>query len=171
MKRTPLERTATLATRQALRRVAACTCAAVGDEHAFMCPARRRSRKPAKPRTRLKPRRATERRSARERDPAYLAFVRTLPCAAIGVPGHRCRGRIEADHQGDRPAGRKAHDRTAVPLCTLAHRQRADFAGPFRDWDQARMRAWLAGAIAATQSAYRFHLALAGSPGDRSVPF
>ena len=99
-------------------------------------------------------RRSTPRRSERVRDPLFLAFVHTLSCAASGIDGHVCEGRIEADHAGRRPLGRKADDRTTIALCSLAHRQRTDFAGPFRSWDGARMRTWLDEQIAITQAAY-----------------
>ena len=99
-------------------------------------------------------RRSTPRRSERVRDLAYLAFVHTLPCVALNVPGHRCAGPIEADHMGPRPLGRKADDRTAAPICQLGHIQRTDFSGPFRVFDQARMRRFLADSIASTQAAW-----------------
>jgi hypothetical protein len=47
--------------------------------------------------------------------------------------------------------GQKAHDSTVIPLCQLAHRQRTDFSGPFRDWDQPKMRDFLAGRVLQTQ--------------------
>lgn len=99
-------------------------------------------------------RRSRPRRSDRVRDPAFLAFVHTLCCAASGMSGHICEGKIEADHAGTRPLGRKADDDTCIALCSLAHRQRTDFAGPFRSFDKARMRQWLDEQIAITRAAY-----------------
>jgi hypothetical protein len=77
----------------------------------------------------------------RARDLPYMAWVRTLSCAAYGIGP--CSGRIEADHAGRRALSQKADDRTCIPLCTQHHRQRGSFAGPFLEWDQVRMRRWL----------------------------
>lgn len=110
-------------------------------------------------RTRLRSRRPTPRRSDRERDLAYLSWLHTQRCWAVGLEGHQCEGPIEADHMGVRPMGRKADDATAAPLCMLAHRQRTDFSGPFRSWDRAKMRGWLDAAIAHHQRRYAYHLA------------
>ena len=84
-----------------------------------------------------------------------------------GVAGHRCDGPIEADHAGARPAGRKADDATCIPLCMLAHRQRTDFAGPFRAWDRVTMRGFLAAAIASTAAAYQRHQAALAAAASR----
>lgn len=94
----------------------------------------------------------------RDRDERYLAFVRSLPCyvAAVALPAEleriaaianpeecaaawedfhaieaawECEGRVEADHQGDHPWGRKADDRTAVPMCWKHHRARTNPSG------------------------------------------
>lgn len=103
---------------------------------------------------RLPAKRAKPRRSERIRDREHLARVHDLPCwASLSVLGHACAGSIEADHQGARPSGRKANDDTAVPLCTLAHRQRTDWSGPWRSWDKLQMQAWLAAGIAWTRAA------------------
>lgn len=82
----------------------------------------------------------------------YMGFVKTLPCcAATSNVGGRCSGGIEADHAGRRGIGQKASDYTCIPLCSQHHRWRTDFAGPFRDWDRERMRAWLLAETAITQ--------------------
>lgn len=109
---------------------------------------------PLKRRTRLATRRPRARRSGRVHNPHFLAFVHTLPCAARSVQGHRCDGRIEADHAGERPVGRRADDRTCIPLCMLGHRERTDFAGAFRGFDRVHMRGWLDEQIARTQARY-----------------
>lgn len=79
----------------------------------------------------------------RERDFAYMGWVRRQPCCArrFGI----CSGRVEADHAGRRGVGRKADDRTCIALCSKHHRQRGSFAGPFKIWiwTQDMMRAWL----------------------------
>ncbi len=75
---------------------------------------------------RIPARRAKPRRSERVRDAAYLAFVRTLPCAA-GAVGHAlCWGAVDPHHAGCHPLGRKADDTTAIPLCRGHHRALTD---------------------------------------------
>lgn len=105
-----------------------------------------------KRRTPLRARRPTPRRSERVRDQSYLELVHRLTCCAIGLPGHRCEGPIEADHAGERPRGRKASDDTTIPLCRLAHRERTDHTGVFRSWTRDEMRSWLAEQVARTQA-------------------
>lgn len=90
--------------------------------------------------------------SRRDRDFDFMAFVKQGPCIAAGMSP--CEGEIEADHAGRRGLGMKASDDTCIGLCTLHHRQRTDFSGPFRSWDQAQMRAWLEAAIAETRQRY-----------------
>lgn len=97
--------------------------------------------------------RAKSKYRRRERQLDYMLGVKQLPCAALIVPGHECEGPIEADHAGGRGMGQKAHDSTVIPLCQLAHRQRTDFTGVFRGWDQAQMRDFLLGRIIQTQRA------------------
>jgi hypothetical protein len=124
-------------------------------------------------RTRLKSKRATPRRSSRVRDEAWLAEVRRLPCCApfayplaMVDPWTPCRGRVEADHAGARPLGRKASDDTAIPLCQRHHRERTDYSGHFKGWDAARMREWCDWKIAETQTTVTAHLAgIGGAPG------
>ena len=52
------------------------------------------------------------------RDPAYLAFIRSLPCAVC----FRTRN-VEAAHVGRRGMGQKSSDRETIPLCSLHHRE------------------------------------------------
>lgn len=107
--------------------------------------------------THLLARRATPRRSERVRNLDFLSFVHGLVCGASGISGHVCEGAIEADHAGPRPMGRKADDDSCIALCTLAHRQRHDLAGPFRRFDKAQMRAWLDEQISITRAAYALY--------------
>jgi hypothetical protein len=52
------------------------------------------------------------------RDPKYLAWIRTQPCAV-----QNCRACfVEAAHTGDRGLTQKASDREAIPLCHFHHR-------------------------------------------------
>lgn len=84
----------------------------------------------------------------------YLAWIHTQPCCAVGLPGHACGGRIEADHAGERPLGRKADDDTCIAICSQGHRERTDHSGPFKHWSRDEMRAWLDGQIAAHRAKY-----------------
>jgi len=105
-------------------------------------------------RRRKKPMRARSKTNSyrkRERFVPYMLAVKSLPCAALIVPGHVCEGPIEADHAGPRGTGQKAHDGTCIPLCTRAHRERTDFSGAFKSWDQAMMRDFLFGRIMQTR--------------------
>jgi hypothetical protein len=95
------------------------------------------------------------RRSAykeRPRDMDRINWIWTLPCAARKLSG--CFGRVEADHAGRRGIGRKAPDDTCIPLCSRHHGQRDAFKGPFREWDQQRMRHWLATLVEHYQKLY-----------------
>lgn len=132
------------AERQARRADRASTLRSMGDASSWLALPMTKAR-----RTSIG-RRAEPRRSERERDPGYMDKVRALPCCARHLGS--CFGAVEADHAGARPAGRKASDGTCIPLCRSHHRQRTDFTGDFRDFDQARMRAFLVAAIAHTQT-------------------
>jgi len=89
----------------------------------------------------------------RERDTPYMLWVRKLPCAARAFDT-ACDGHVQADHAGRRGIGRKADDRTCIPLCEKHHTQRASFHGIFRTWTRERMRVWLDAAIAHTQAMF-----------------
>lgn len=112
-----------------------------------------RRRTPLQRRAWPRRRRPTPRRSERVRDPEYMARVRRLPCLAKGLGP--CRGRVEADHAGRRPYGRKCGDDETIPMCSAHHRMRTSFSGPFRTWRKPEMRAWLDAAIVLTQSKLR----------------
>lgn len=120
---------------------------------------------PIKRKTRMRARRRTPRRESRERDTAYMLFVKQLPCCCP-LP-HVCEnspdvppGQVEAHHAAKKPGlGIKCDDRETIPLCTLAHRQCESFAGPFRKFDREQMRAWVAEKIADTQAKWERHQA------------
>lgn len=123
-----------------------------------------------KPRKPLPRKRSTPRRSSRVRDEAWLAEVRKLQCAAVSDScGTHCLGRVEADHAGARPLGRKASDDTAIPMCQRHHRERTDATGYFKGWGAARMRMWLDIRIAETRVTVT--AALAGIGGSPGVPW
>ena len=104
---------------------------------------------PLKRRTPLKPRRSRPRRGP-ARHPAYLAWVRTLKCAAPQGP-HGCRGPIEAHHAGPRGLGQKADDHTAIAMCRYHHRCWHDGRGVFVGWDRQLRAAWVEVVIGETQ--------------------
>ena len=57
------------------------------------------------------------------KDPAYLAWIRTLPCLTKGCG----RGDVEAHHEPPKGmGGAEPDDRNATPLCTDCHRTRTD---------------------------------------------
>ncbi|HSY50423.1 MAG TPA: hypothetical protein VLC46_16545 [Thermoanaerobaculia bacterium] len=72
-------------------------------------------------------RRLQIRKSHPEREPGFLAYLRTLPCAIEGHPLHaQCWnidfGRNRAAHCRKATSGRtKRTDRQAITLCDLAH--------------------------------------------------
>lgn len=91
----------------------------------------------------------------RPRNVEHMLAVKLLPCCARELS--RCEGVVEADHAGRRGMGQKCPDEQVIPLCTKHHRERTDFSGAFRAWDQARMRAWLEGELARVKTdGFRF---------------
>lgn len=111
----------------------------------------------------LKHKRSKPRRSERQRDLDYMAFVRGRPCivgAQADIGG--CEGRTEADHAGRRPLGRKCSDRDTIPLCSKHHRDRTDLRDFFAGWSATEMRAWLDAAIKHTRTAYETSSVLMG---------
>lgn len=99
-------------------------------------------------------RRSVSKYRMRVRDIDYMKWVKRQPCAARWFDPDGCYGVVEADHAGRRGYGQKADDRTCIPLCTNHHELRGSFHGVFKDWDQARMRAWLLEVTARTQAAH-----------------
>lgn len=97
---------------------------------------------------------STSKYRSRARDLDYMKWVKRQPCAARLLDPDGCYGHVEADHAGRRGYGQKADDRTCIPLCSTHHELRGSFHGVFRDWDQARMRAWLAETVEITQAAH-----------------
>lgn len=87
---------------------------------------------------------AKDQRQPRKKDPAYLQFIRTLPCAVSHLGG--CSGRVEAAHVrfSDAKAGKtnpgmqaKPDDRPwSLPCCAGHHRDgpQAQHAAGERAW-------------------------------------
>lgn len=51
------------------------------------------------------------------RNPAYLRWIRSLPCSVC-----RTRWHVEAAHTGPHGLGQKSSDLSAIPLCARHHR-------------------------------------------------
>lgn len=98
-----------------------------------------------------------------DEDSNYAAATRRLPCAAIGMPGHRCDSPTEAHHAGSRLSApvkgrdRRAHDHTIVPLCHLAHMAWHASSPPFRGMGKAGKRAWTDDQIDRTWERCKMH--------------
>jgi hypothetical protein len=62
-------------------------------------------------------------RHPRERDPKYLAFLRTKPCCLCGQPSEACHIRSASLEHGKSHTGlgEKPSDRWCVPLCRSCH--------------------------------------------------
>ena len=119
------------------------------------------------PKSRTRPMRRTEPKVTD--DPAYLARVRLLPCAAIGmvefrVPcvfakgwtNHRCGGAVRAHHSLTHRRGKlKALDRNTIPVCDRAHRSVHNpiQSGPLKGFSKAQRRDWERTRVAETQAA------------------
>ena len=73
------------------------------------------------------------------KDPKYLQWIRSRPCIFESA---RCQGPTEAHHATGAGMGLKTSDRSAMPLCTLHHRQRHDHTGPFHKMTKAERRCW-----------------------------
>lgn len=98
-------------------------------------------------------RRAARRRSSRVYDSPFMAWVKAnLPCAARALGP--CGWGITFDHMGRRGRGQKCSDTEGAAMCRRHHQEREDFSGAFKTWDQSRMRAFLAEAIATTRAAW-----------------
>lgn len=54
----------------------------------------------------------------RVEDSAYLVYIRKFPCVSCGLAR-----RIEAAHIGPHGISRKTDDCTALPLCSICHRE------------------------------------------------
>lgn len=101
----------------------------------------------------IRARRAKPRRSGRVRDADYMDWAReNMPCA---MAGSGCGGRLEADHVGQRPMGRKCSDTEIAILCSVHHRQRHDRAGVFAGMTREAERDWRVAQVVATASAWR----------------
>lgn len=110
---------------------------------------------PLRRRKPIRTKRGKPRKSARVRDPLYMAWVREQPCAVSDWMDDAHEGRIHAHHAGPRPYGRKASDYTCIPLCDKHHRAWHDLGWPFRALHWTERRTWALSTIQTTQEAYQ----------------
>lgn len=91
------------------------------------------------------------RRTSRVVDEDYLAIVRTLPCCAAYLDGHRGEGGCDPHHVTHLGLGAKGDDTDAVPLQRTCHDDVHGGRGPFKDWTKARRESWLRAMIDQTR--------------------
>jgi hypothetical protein len=110
------------------------------------------TRSPLRRKTRLrslKPMRRSRdrpRRSPQQKDEAYLAWIRTLPCCCPQGPAHAGGDPHHPRHElvgGSIGAGLKADDWRAVPLSREHHTCIDELSGPFKGWTKPQVHAWL----------------------------
>lgn len=97
------------------------------------------------------------------RDPAHLAFVRSLPCSWCGRSLH-----TEASHHGPHGTGTKASDHRAIPLCGTTFNRN----GCHADFHAGRhpLPRWLFETWAEWQAVRVLCLRLAAMHRDTAVP-
>ncbi len=96
-------------------------------------------------RTRMSRKAKPTRYNKRTRDLEYMGFVRGLRCCRCGG------GPSQAHHAGDRAFGRKADDRSCIPLCEPCHHGISKL-NEFPD--KAARRAWVDEQISHTLSLF-----------------
>lgn len=85
-------------------------------------------------------------------DKGFRTWVQQQPCLVCRELCELQKTRTEADHVGDRALGKRAHDRSCIPLCTEHHRDRHDCRGFFAD--RLKNRSWLEWAMCETNRRY-----------------
>lgn len=87
-----------------------------------------------------------------DEDHAYLEIVRRQYCCAPGPVCHTMPCEPHHPRLGVVGAALKGHDRTAIPLCPLHHRELHSLSGVFKGWDWVSLRVWQQDRIAGTQA-------------------
>jgi hypothetical protein len=96
-------------------------------------------------------------------DLARLRFCYVGPCAARAtIAGHRCRGRLEACHEGRagiriRGMALKVPDDQTFAMCSAAHREWTRHTGVFRGWSRANRKEWADEQAARTHARFLSH--------------
>lgn len=82
-------------------------------------------------------------RQPRIKDPAFLAFVRTLPCTTCGKPGPSQSAHIRysdfANGNLNPGVGAKSDDAKAVPMCPRCHLYTQHTMGERAFWEAHRI--------------------------------
>lgn len=80
------------------------------------------------------------RRTRPRHDPAYLAFIRKLPCVVTGAyPAEASHLRSLKHGSG---VGLKTPDATAIPMSRAVHADYETRTGMFRGWTQEQRETW-----------------------------
>lgn len=127
---------------------------------------------PLRRKTPLRSRSRTKKYALRERDQDYLAFIRWCKCCLAGNSEYECRGRVEADHAGEKAGWQKADDATCIPLCHRHHRHRTgdiNGTGHFKGWSRDRKDAWRREQIKFHRNLYEHCVRLRQTPWRRKV--
>ena len=99
-------------------------------------------------------------------DPAYKAWIRSLPCVVGGSKKKNCKGRLDPHHmtggKGDqrRGKGQTVSDRNALPLCRMHHDDIHDGTGFCKGWSKDRRRVFQEHEIARLNKIWDEHEAL-----------
>lgn len=99
--------------------------------------------------------------SRRQRDIAFMIFVRGLPCSveehwpAFPMAPTPCAGPVEADHLGDRGLSHKAADDTCAPMCHRHHVERTDHTGTFKRLTKEQCRTWKRAQVLRVQTLWK----------------
>lgn len=106
-------------------------------------------------------------------DPAYLSVVRRQYCCAPGPVCHTMPCEPHHPRLGVVGAALKGHDRTAIPLCPLHHRELHSLSGVFKSWDGVSLRVWQQDRIAETQARCipLLEPLITPAPDDIDIPF
>ena len=118
-------------------------------------------------RTRLKPRRTSERRRDPEvvSLPEYLTFLRGDICGVANELGHTrdCAGPIDPEHERKASVGmgQAASDDRAWSCCRKHHRERHDNNGFFKGWGRARLTRFIDRRIGISWARYTRHRGIA----------
>lgn len=84
-------------------------------------------------------------------DPAYCAWIRSLPCSVFPCRNHSEPHHSTAVHKG---MGQRAHDRDSMPLCRIHHHEFHAATGWCAGWSKDDRRRWQRGLVAYLRGRY-----------------
>lgn len=102
----------------------------------------------------MPPSKPTNRSPSEGGDPAYLAFVRQLPCCAPGVRPCESPTPQHAHHSTGAGMGLKSSDRETMPLCWFHHAEFHQGNGAFELWSRDDRRVFQSEQVERVQRAY-----------------